>query len=116
MTVLRAEDCRVFSGPLQIGTDWPGLFVRADECIQYMEGLEIALSALGVQAKVAEDSRYASAAIQVAYLQRILEAPLLSPLEAQAFIQWQVRVRSGDFRLARKLEQLWFGNRVRVNA
>jgi len=36
-------DQRVETGPLQFGDDWPGLFVRGDDCIDLAYALERAL-------------------------------------------------------------------------
>lgn len=43
MRNLPGQDPRVESGALQFGDDWPGLFIRGDQCLHYLHCIRTAL-------------------------------------------------------------------------
>ena len=50
---------RVETGPVQFGDDWPGLFVRGDNCAYYQIAVDNALRALVSQDKLDTISQFA---------------------------------------------------------
>lgn len=46
MTRLDHEGARVETGVLQLGADWPGVFIRGDDALAYMLALDKALGKL----------------------------------------------------------------------
>lgn len=42
-----AQQSRVETGPVQFGDDWPGVFIRGDDCFGYAMCLGSVLAAMG---------------------------------------------------------------------
>ena len=72
------EKDRVETGPVQFGEeDWPGLFIRGDECIYYMLNLENGIQRLNeLNDGTVEHTLMISA---LSNLRELLEEPLIKP-------------------------------------
>lgn len=58
-------DQRVETGPLQFGDDWPGLFVRGDDCIDLAHALEKAKPYLTGQSHIIASRFVSTILVQV---------------------------------------------------
>lgn len=63
---------RVETGPIQFGEDWPGLFIRGDNCIYHSMYLRIVLESI-------KDSQDKLLISQIENLIELMESPLIKP-------------------------------------
>jgi len=48
MRKLPYQEPRVETGPVRFGEDWPGLFIRGDECLDLKETLQCAIDQMAM--------------------------------------------------------------------
>lgn len=72
VTTIQGINVRAPTGPLRIGADWPGVFLRGDEAPSWTKALELAVNELIKQATLTEDPEFGHAAQRLRELSRLL--------------------------------------------
>lgn len=70
-------ECRVPTGPLRIGSDWPGVFLRGDEAGTWALSLDRAareLTRLSKKAQPPDDMEFSRISLHLRELKRILRS------------------------------------------
>lgn len=80
------------TGPLQFGTDWPGVFLRGDECGQYWQAIRLVCGAINQHVETGswlestvDDLPRALASLQE--LSRLLKSCRLGPEEVASMLE-----------------------------
>ena len=77
LTSIQGVNVRAPTGPLRIGADWPGVFLRGDEAASWTKALKLAVNTLSKQATVTEDSDLDSAARELRKLSQLLSSAMI---------------------------------------
>jgi len=87
ITTLDGIEFRAPTGPLRIGSDWPGVFLRADEVGDWVVALRTATTALKKQALGNGDLEVGTALMKLDELAQLLKSARVDGAEYQRMLQ-----------------------------
>lgn len=92
ITHLPGVEFQAPTGPLRIGTDWPGVFIRADEAGNWTVAIDKAVAALKPVVIANQDIQLGQTLTDLKELQRLLKSAIVRDAEYDRM----ARERLGD--------------------